>query len=216
MDRTFYRSNLNGMVASSEDLWLRRLLDVGRSLVTELDLGAVLDRVLATARELTGARYAAVGVLNEQRTELAEFVTSGVDEETRREIGDLLRGRGVLGTLIEHPEPLRLGDVGDRTHGAGIPGATPAMRSFLGVPVVVRGEAWGDLYLAEKADGEFTDQDEQAAVILADWAAVAINNARLYETGEVRRRELEKAVRGLEATRDIAIAIGGEVAHAAL
>jgi GAF domain-containing protein len=92
----------------SEEPWTRRLLDVGRELVTELDLDALLDRVLQTAREITGARYAALGILNEQRTELEQFLTSGVGEERRRAIGDLPRGRGVLGALIEDPRPLRL------------------------------------------------------------------------------------------------------------
>lgn len=201
------------MGSQPDDLWLRRLLEVGRSLVTELDLDVVLDRVLETAREVTGARYAAVGVLNERRTELKQFLTSGVDEDTHRAIGDLPRGRGVLGALIEDPEPLRLRDVGTHPRSYGFPVGHPVMRSFLGVPVLVRGEAWGNLYLTEKeGGGEFTDSDEQAAVTLADWAAVAIENARLYETSEHRRRELEKAVRGLEATRDVAVAIGGEIA----
>ncbi len=201
-----------GMGTPADDLWLRRLLEVGRSLVTELDLQVVLDRVLETAREVTGARYAAVGVLNDRRTALSRFLTSGVDEDTHRAIGDLPTGRGVLGVLIEHPEPLRLGDVGRHPRSYGFPVGHPVMRSFLGVPVVVRGQAWGNLYLAEKQGGEFTDQDEEAAVILADWAAVAINNARTYQTSELRRHELEKAVRGLEATRDVAVAIGGEIA----
>jgi signal transduction histidine kinase len=200
------------MGAPSPELRIRRLLDVGRSLVTELDLSTVLDRVLETARELTGARYAAVGVLNDRRTELSQFLTSGVEEQTRSEIGDLPRGRGVLGVLIDQPKTLRLDDVGRHPRSYGFPAGHPVMRSFLGVPVVVRGEVWGNLYLAEKEGGRFTDEDEQAAVILADWAAVAIDNARLYETSEQRRHELEQAVRGLEATRDVAVAIGGEIA----
>jgi signal transduction histidine kinase len=195
----------------SDDLWLGRLLEVGRTLVTELDLGVVLDRVLETAREITGARYAAVGILNDRRTELEQFLTSGVDEDARRAIGDLPRGRGVLGALIEHPEPLRLTDVSAHPRSYGFPVGHPVMRSFLGVPVVVQGQAWGNLYLAEKEEGEFDERDERAAMILAEWAAVAIRNARLYETSELRRRELEKAVRGLEATRDVAVAIGGEI-----
>jgi signal transduction histidine kinase len=195
----------------SEDLWLGRLLEVGRTLVTELDVGRVLDRVLETAREITGARYAAVGILNERRTELEQFLTSGVDEQARRAIGDLPRGRGVLGVLIEHPEPLRLSDVSSHPRSYGFPAGHPVMRGFLGVPVVIRGQVWGNLYLTEKEGGEFDEQDQRAAVILADWAAVAIHNARLYETSELRRKELEKAVRGLEATRDVAVAIGGEI-----
>ncbi len=206
------RLGSKAVTETSEDLWLPRLLEVGRSLVTELDLEVILDRVLETAREITGARYAAVGVLNERRTELSRFLTSGFDEETHRRVGELPRGRGVLGVLIERPEPLRLGDVGSHPRSYGFPVGHPVMRSFLGVPVVVRGQAWGNLYLAEKEGGEFSERDEQAVVILADWAAVAIHNARLYETSELRRHELEKAVRGLEATRDVAVAIGGEIA----
>jgi signal transduction histidine kinase len=200
------------MTAPAEELWIRRLLDVGRELVTELDLDAVLDHVLQTAREITGARYAAVGILNEQRTELAQFLTVGVDENAQRAIGELPRGRGVLGTLIEHPDPLRLADVGQHPSSYGFPAGHPVMRSFLGVPIVIRGQAWGNLYLTEKQDGEFSGQDEEAAVILADWAAVAIENARLYETSERRRQEAEKAFRGIEATHDVAVAIGGDVA----
>jgi signal transduction histidine kinase len=201
------------MDLSSEGVWIRRLLDVGRALMTELDLEAVLERVLLTARELTGARYAALGILNDQRSELERFLTSGIDkEQARRTIGDLPRGRGVLGALIEQPHPLRLTDVGQHPSSYGFPAGHPVMRSFLGVPIVIRGEAWGNLYLTEKEGGEFSEQDEEAATILADWAAIAIDNARIYETSERRREELEKAFRGLDATRDVAVAIGGEIA----
>ncbi len=200
------------MSVSSDDVWLRRLLDVGRELVTELDLSVVLERVLQTARETTGARYAALGILNEQRTELEQFLTAGVGEDTKRAIGDLPTGRGVLGALITDQQPLRLADVGRHPASYGFPAGHPVMRSFLGVPVRVRGEAWGNLYLTEKDGGEFSERDEEAAVILADWAAVAINNARLYETSQRRREEAEKAIRGLEANRDVAVAIGGEIA----
>jgi two-component system, NarL family, sensor histidine kinase DevS len=200
------------MSVDSKELWIRRLLDVGRALTKELDQRVLLERVLETAREVTGARYAALGILNEEHSELERFLTSGVDETTHDAIGDLPRGRGVLGVLIEHPQPLRLRDVGQHPSSYGFPAGHPVMRSFLGVPVVIRGEAWGNLYLTEKAEGEFTEADEEAAVILADWAAIAIENARLYEISERRRQELEKAFRGLEATRDVAVAIGGEIA----
>ncbi len=198
------------MTASSEELWIRRLLETGRELVTELDLERVLQRVLQAARELTGARYAALGILDEQRRELERFLTSGMDEDLERGIGELPRGRGVLGELIAHPEPLRLADVGRHHSSYGFPAGHPVMRGFLGVPVRIRGQAWGNLYLTEKQDGEFSERDEEAAMILADWAAVAIANARLYEASELRRDEAEKAMRGLEATRDVAVAIGGE------
>ena len=189
----------------------QRLLEVGRALVTELDQERVLESVLETAREITGARYAALGILNERRTELARFITAGIDEPTRRAIGDLPRGRGVLGVLIEEPRPLRLADVGEHPRSYGFPTGHPVMHGFLGVPISIRGEVWGNLYLAEKHEGPFTAEDEEAAIVLADWAAVAIDNARLYEVSEHRREELEQAVRGLEATRDVAVAIGGEI-----
>jgi len=200
------------MGISSEEVWIGRLLDVGRGLVTDLDLSVVLDRVLATARELTGARYAAIGVLGGSRTELSQFLTSGVDRETREAVGDLPRGRGILGVLIDHPEPLRLAEIADHPAAYGFPAGHPEMHGFLGVPVMIRGLVWGNLYLAEKESGDFTDRDEQTAVILADWAAVAIDNARLYETSERRREELERAVRSLQATRDTVEAIGSDIA----
>jgi signal transduction histidine kinase len=200
------------MTEASEELWIRRLLDVGRAVMSELDLAAVFDRLLQAGREVTGARYAALGILNEQRTELEQFLTSGVDDETRRVIGELPRGRGVLGALIEHPQSLRVADVGQHPSSYGFPAGHPVMRSFLGVPIVLRGQAWGNLYLTEKRAGEFTLQDEEAAAILAGWAAIAIDHAQVHEISERRREEAEKAVRGLEATRDVVVAIGGEVA----
>jgi signal transduction histidine kinase len=194
---------------SRDDNRLRRLHDVGRSLVTELDLELVFDRILAVARDVTGAKYAALGVLNETRTELERFLTSGIDEHGRRAIGDLPRGRGVLGVLIVEPSPLRLPNVGSHPDSYGFPSGHPMMHSFLGVPIAIRGEAWGNLYLTEKTGGaEFTDEDQDAAVVLADYAATAIENARLYQHSEQRRTELERAVLGLEASRDIADAIG--------
>ena len=188
---------------------LLRLLDVGRSLVTELDAETVLQRILEAARDATDARYVALGVLNEQRTELERFLTLGIDDAGRAAIGDLPRGRGVLGVLIQAPRPLRLAHVGDHPQSYGFPSGHPMMESFLGVPIMIRGEAWGNLYLTDKRDGEFTEADETAAAVLADFAATAIDNARMYEQSERRRLELEQLVQGLEAARDIADAIGG-------
>src|SRR5689334_5510969 len=122
------------MGEESQELRMRGLLDVGRALVRELDLEAVLDQVLETAREITGARYAALGVLNEERSELQQFLAAGIDDDGRRAIGDLPCGRGVLGSLIEHPQPLRLADVGQHPGSYGFPAGHPLMRSFLGVP----------------------------------------------------------------------------------
>jgi signal transduction histidine kinase len=190
---------------------LARLIDAGRGLLSELDLETVLDRLLETAAELTGARYAALGILDDERRELDRFLTRGIAEEIHRVIGDLPRGRGLLGVLIDEPRPLRLDDVGDHPRSYGFPPGHPPMRTFLGVPILIRGQAWGNLYLTEKADGEaFTPEDEEAVIVLADWAAIAIENARLYRDVAARREELERAVRGLEATAAIARAVGGE------
>jgi signal transduction histidine kinase len=186
--------------------------DVGHAVMGELDLAVVLDRVLDAAREISGARYAALGILNEQRTELEQFLTSGVDEETHRGIGILPRGRGVLGVLIASPQPLRLKDVGHHESSYGFPAGHPRMRSFLGVPIVIRGEVWGNLYLTEKETGEFTERDEEATMMLADSAAIAIDHAQVHAISERRRDQAEKAVRGLEATRDVVSAIGEEIA----
>ncbi|MGO9906625.1 MAG: GAF domain-containing protein [Solirubrobacteraceae bacterium] len=198
------------MSAFSEGQQLRRLLQVGRALVAEHDTEAVLDRILKEACEITGARYAALGVLDDTRRELERFLTIGIDAATHGAIGDLPRGRGVLGVLIHDPQPLRLTDVGQHPQSYGFPMNHPEMGAFLGVPIVVRGQAWGNLYLTEKEEGgEFTAEDEEAVVILAQWAATAIDNARLYEGSERRRQQLERAVRSLEAARDIADAVSG-------
>ena len=190
---------------------LERLLAVGRALVSELDLETVLHQLLETAREMTGARYAALGILDEGKQKLERFLTAGVDDATRRLIGPLPRGHGVLGELIRNPEPLRLRDVTGHPRSYGFPAGHPPMTTFLGVPVSVRGEAYGNLYLTDKTGGqEFTEEDEQLLVVLSEWAAVAINNARLYEDVAQRRAELERAVRGLEATAAIARAVGFE------
>jgi signal transduction histidine kinase len=190
---------------------LARLLEVGRGLVAELQLEALLDRLLETAAELTGARYAALGVLDSDRVELARFITRGIDEETHRAIGDLPRGRGILGVLIREPKPLRLPDVNADPRSYGFPVHHPPMHTFLGVPVTIRGEAWGNLYLTEKDAGEqFDEADEAAVTVLSDWAAIAIENARLYTSLEARSVELERAVRGFEATAAIAQALGTE------
>ena len=189
---------------------LAALLEAGRGLVAQLEVDAVLEELLRVACELTGARYAAIGVLDEDRRELQRFVTRGIDPADREAIGDLPRGHGILGELIRHPAPLRLDDVSDHPRSYGFPAHHPPMRTFLGVPVLIRGEPWGNLYLTEKEDGPFDEGDEAATVILADWAALAVDNARLYEDAARRRAEAERAVRRLEATAAIARAVGSE------
>jgi signal transduction histidine kinase len=166
---------------------LERLIVAGQDLVSDLDLETVLQRVLETAVAVTGARYAALGVLDEDRHELERFLHHGIDEQTRRKIGELPRGRGVLGALIREPKPLRIRDVSAHPASYGFPEHHPPMGSFLGVPIVIRGEEWGNLYLTEKqGDDEFDAADEEAAVVLAGWAAIAIDNARSVAADRLR------------------------------
>jgi signal transduction histidine kinase len=189
---------------------LRVLIEASRAVVAERELEAVFDRLLQAARHVTGARYAALGVLDEDRKRLADFITVGIDEDRRQEIGDLPRGRGVLGLLISAPAPVRLTDVGSHPRSYGFPQGHPPMHSFLGVPILLRNEVWGILYLTEKEGGPFDEADEESAVVLAAWAAIAIENARLHRRGEERRSELGRSVEALQATTEIARAVGGE------
>jgi signal transduction histidine kinase len=195
---------------------LRRLIDAGRGLIAQLDLEAVLEEMLDVARELTGARYAALGILDREceRDELERFIYRGVDKETAARIGELPRGRGVLGELIRNPVPLRLDEVGAHPRSYGFPPGHPKMHSFLGVPIVVRGEAFGNLYLTEKEGGSFDGADEETATILAEWAAVAIFNLDLLRRSEAERGKLERTVQGLEAMTEIARAVAGETDRA--
>ncbi|HEY8466262.1 MAG TPA: GAF domain-containing sensor histidine kinase [Solirubrobacterales bacterium] len=194
---------MSGATLSKDQV--ERLLDVGRALVSELDLDAVLRRVIQEARDLTGARYVALGVLDAQKKGLERFVYLGVDEETRRRIGPLPRGRGVLGELIKNPKPLRIDDLSAHPRSFGFPAHHPEMRTFLGVPILIRGEAWGNLYLTEKAGGQpFDESDERMVTVLAEWAAIAVYNARLHGSVERRQTELERALRTLEASAALA------------
>ena len=194
-----------------QDRALHTLIELGRRVLEETELEPVLERVLAMARELTGATYAALGVLNPRRDALERFITVGIDDDTRLALGEPPRGHGVLGELIRDPRPLRLPDVGEHPHSYGFPIGHPPMTTFLGVPVLVRGEAWGNLYLTDKVGGaEFTADDEEAVGVLADWAAIAIENAsRLREvTGD--RDELERTLAAMRATVEISRALSGE------
>lgn len=167
---------------------MRGLLAAVVSLAEDLTLEAVLDRVLTSARELVGAKYAALGVLGPEGTAVSHFLTAGMDEETVQRIGRLPTGHGVLGLLIHDPHPLRLHDLGTHADSHGFPPNHPPMRSFLGVPIRVREEVFGNLYLTEKADGEdFNAEDEDLVVALAAAAGVAIENARLF--ADIGRRQ---------------------------
>jgi signal transduction histidine kinase len=189
----------------------RGVLTVARSVFEQLDTDQVLDRVLDAACELTGARYAALGVLDESRNSLARFLTRGIDEDDRRIIGALPTGRGVLGELIRNPKPLRMADVGSHPYSYGFPVGHPPMGSFLGVPILIRGEPYGNLYLTEKQSAEqFTEDDEEAAILLADFAGVAIDHARRFMSSESERGKLQQTVDALDATIQIARAVGGE------
>ncbi len=189
---------------------LRRVISVGRGVLSELDPEALLDRVMETAREITGARYAALGVLDGSRHQLERFLVHGISESQQHVIGSPPLGRGVLGELIRSPVPLRLADMGEHPRSYGFPVGHPAMRTFMGVPIVVHEQPWGNLYLTEKDGGrEFDQADEEAVMMLADWAGIAIEHAGLYESAQRRGGELERTARGLEAARAIALAIGG-------
>ncbi|MFJ4591573.1 MULTISPECIES: GAF domain-containing protein [unclassified Kitasatospora] len=167
---------------------MQRLLEAVVSIGAGLDLHATLHRIATGAAELVDARYAALGVIAPGRTGLADFIHVGVDDETAAEIGDLPAGRGILGALIDRPEPLRLADLGADPRSSGFPPHHPEMKTFLGEPIRVRDEVFGNLYLTEKkGGGAFTPEDEQVVHALAAAAGVAIENSRLYEEG--RRRE---------------------------
>jgi signal transduction histidine kinase len=167
------------------------LVDAGLSLGGELALDDLLGRIVETAREVVGARYAALGVLDESRTELAQFVATGIDDAQRAAIGELPHGRGLLGVLVRDARPLRLERISDDPRSVGFPPNHPPMESFLGVPLALRGEAFGNLYLTEKLGGPFTEEDEQIAQTLAAQAAVAVDNVRRLEAARRRADELE-------------------------
>jgi signal transduction histidine kinase len=170
---------------------LRALFAAGLAVTSELSLDALLRRLVEAAAELTGARYAALGVIDSNGSELEQFITHGIHDDLRAEIGDLPRGRGILGVLIRNAKPLRLHDLAEDPRSVGFPPGHPPMRSFLGVPILLRGVAYGNLYLTEKPGGDFTDEDEELVTLLAGQAAVAIENARLYEASTRWSRQLQ-------------------------
>ncbi|GAA4908944.1 GAF domain-containing SpoIIE family protein phosphatase [Streptomyces coeruleoprunus] len=163
---------------------LQGLLEAVMAISSELELPVVLNRIVSTAMDLVHARYGALGVLNEDRTELDEFITVGLTDRERADLAgvELPHGRGLLGTLIHHPQPLRVANIQAHPHSAGFPPGHPPMRALLGVAISVRGEIYGDLYLADRADGRpFDEHDQDIVVALAGAAGVAIENARLFE-----------------------------------
>ncbi|MDQ0770175.1 two-component system sensor histidine kinase DevS [Pseudarthrobacter defluvii] len=178
------------------------LLGAVVSMTEDLTLEAVLDRLVQSACELVGARYGALGVIGDDQ-QLSHFITVGIDDEGARVIGDLPTDHGVLGQLIREPKPLHLHDLGEHPIAVGFPANDPPMNSFLGVPVRVRNEVFGNLYLTEKNGGqEFTGEDEDLAVALAAAAGVAIQNAKLFDDSTRRQRWLEAGMEVSDRLKD--------------
>ncbi len=168
---------------------LRALLDAVVGIGADLDLNSTLDRIVSASCELAGARYGALGVVGPDGKRLVRFITHGVTGDEIAAIGPYPEGHGILGLLIEHPEPIRLHDLAEHPRSYGFPANHPPMKSFLGVPVRTREHAYGNLYLTEKTGGaDFTEDDERAVTALAAAAGVVIDNARLYADSEQRRR----------------------------
>jgi signal transduction histidine kinase len=167
-----------------------QLLDAVLAVASDLEREQVLHRIVETAMTLVDAQYGALGVLGSEGG-LSQFIAIGIDEDARKLIGPLPQGKGILGLLIEHPEPIRLANLADHPASAGFPDNHPPMRTFLGMPVRVRDEVFGNLYLTEKKGGaEFDVEDEAVVRALAAAAGVAIENARLYDEGKRRERLL--------------------------
>lgn len=175
------------------------LLDAVTAMSSDLDLRSVLVRIVEAATALTSARYGALGVVGPDGL-LTEFVTTGIDQETHRLIGDLPHGRGILGLLVKEPHPLRMHDLAAHPQSVGFPDHHPPMSTFLGVPVRIRGTVFGNLYLTEKAGGgDFTAEDERLVEALARAAGFVVDNARAYGVSERRRQLLEATTELTEA-----------------
>jgi signal transduction histidine kinase len=180
------------VTAPDHERRLHDLFTASIALNAELSLDALLQKLVEAAAALTEARYAALGVIDESGGELERFLTTGIEAEQHAAIGSLPRGRGILGVLIRDAKALRLDNLGDDPRSVGFPPNHPPMASFLGVPVLMRGVAYGNLYLTEKAGGiPFTSEDEELVQLLATQAAVAIENARLYQSAKRWSRQLE-------------------------
>ncbi len=174
---------------------LRLLLDAVVGIAADLDLDSVLERIVRVSCQLAGAQYGALGVLGAgPDRRLRQFITHGLTAEQRAAIGDLPSGHGILGVIIDSPEPLRLQTLADHPKSYGFPPHHPPMGTFLGVPVRIRDQVFGNLYLTEKTSGgAFTAEDEEIVMALAAAAGVVIENARLYEESSRRQRWLEAA-----------------------
>src|SRR5664279_621019 len=177
-------------VLSSEDR-LRGLLAATQAIAADLSLPVLLRRITEAGCQLVSARYGALAVVRPDN-QLTELITAGVDEQTVARIGDLPHGVGILGRLITDPRPLRLEELGSHPDSVGFPAGHPPMGTFLGVPIRVRDQVFGSLYVTEKTpSGVFSVDDEEVLVALAAAAGVAIDNARLYEAAQRRQRWLK-------------------------
>jgi signal transduction histidine kinase len=171
----------------------RRLIEAGMILASELSLDVVLLRIVQVAAELTDARYGALGVLTPDGQRIEEFITVGISPEMRAALGDPPTGHGLLGTLIREAHPMRVSDIAADPRSVGFPPNHPPMRSLLGAPVTGRGRIFGNIYLTDKQDTDaFDDEDERVLVVLAAQAAIAVENARLYDEAERSGRELRR------------------------
>ncbi len=180
------------------------LLSAGVAIFSEHSLERVLQQIVDSAREVVGARYAALGVLAADRETLSQFVTSGLSPAERERIGDPPRGRGLLGLVIREPKPVRSADINRHPKRYGFPPHHPPMKSFLGVPIRSRGKVFGNLYLTEKIGAkQFNAEDEAITVLLAAHAAVAVENARLHDESE----RLVGQVRAMQRQRDLFFAM---------
>ncbi len=186
---------------------LRGLVAANRTIIGDLSLPAVLRRVVEAACELAGARYGALGVIAPDGDTLQSFITVGIDDDAIARIGELPKGKGLLGALIEDPRPIRLARLGDDPRSAGLPSNHPPMTSFLGVPIAIRDEVFGNLYLTESARGQFSGDDEEVVLSLAATAGIAIENARLFEQAERRQSWLQAS---MEVTTQLLSADGDE------
>ncbi|MHB1091239.1 MAG: GAF domain-containing protein, partial [Ilumatobacteraceae bacterium] len=192
-----------------EDVNIRMasLVNLGLALGQELSLDALLIKIVESARSVIGARYAALGVLDATHTGLAKFVTAGLSPEERAAIGEWPEGRGLLGAIIHDPQILRLEHLADDPRSVGFPPNHPPMDSFLGAPIVIHGEVFGNLYLTDKVDGSFTAEDEQVLLSLVMQASVAVENVRRYGVERERAnmladaQEIERVIRAAPDTQ---------------
>ena len=178
--------------APAEHSKLAEVVEAGTAIARGLDLDETLQAVVEAAARVTGAAYCALGVLGPDRR-ISRFITTGLTDEERRLLGSAPTGRGVLGVLIEEARPLRLRNLADDPRSVGFPPNHPPMHSFLGVPIAGRGAVYGNLYLTEARDGAFSDEDERIVLLLAGMAAVAIENARLYQDSTEQAEQARRA-----------------------